>query len=98
MTNIKKIILKEIEKGNIYINNQFNILSLEQINKGFQKDYLKSLKDGNVSFMVSFEEYAQNRLDSEYILVSSILNLFREKCVTCDSVPDLNSPETEVTA
>ena len=70
--NIIRIMLGEIEKGNIYLMKNGNAVSEEILEKDIQKDYFEGLKSGLVSGSVSFNDFKTEKLSSMVKLESVI--------------------------
>ena len=98
--NIIKSLQKEIEKGNTLINKSTGaVLNTDKIKENIKKDYIKALKDGSLSFEVSFEEFTTATIDSDYLTVTSVLSMFyapiTEESAQVDG--EMNEPEIEET-
>ena len=70
--NIIRIMLSEIEKGNIYLMKNGNAVSEEILEKDIQKDYFEGLKSGSVSGSVSFNDFKSEKL-SRMIKLESVI-------------------------
>ena len=70
--NIIRIMLSEIEKGNIYLMKNGNAVSEEILEKDIQKDYFEGLKSGVVSGSVSFNDFKSEKL-SNMIKLESVI-------------------------
>lgn len=73
--NIIRIMIGEIEKGNIYLMKNGNAVSEEILEKDIQKDYFEGLKSGLVSGSVSFNDFKSEKLSNMVKLESVIENM-----------------------
>ena len=56
-TNIIRIISKEIEKGNIYMNGKGNFISEEMVTTGIEESYVKALRNKEIPITTGFEDF-----------------------------------------
>ena len=77
--NLQKTIEGEIEKGNIYVMENGNFVSADNLEKGILDDFKRGLTDGSIAITTSLEQYKQeylNGLRKAEDLLSHINNFF----------------------
>ena len=93
-TNIIRIIKNEIEKGNIYLCANGNLVSEEMLTSGIADEFIKGLRAGEIPVNKSLEEYTKetvgNMTKAEDFL-KALYNYFT--CEHATTKPD--TPESE---
>ena len=77
MANIITMLEKEVQKENVYLDTKGNFISIEKIEDIARKSYILDLKDGSISFDVTYYEYV-NGIMKDYIPLSVITNFIKD--------------------
>lgn len=86
MANLFNYLTNEINKGNTLLSRDGNIVSVEKVKAKLKKEFAKDINSGKIDEDMSFSEYAQPIIDSEFITLDFILTQLGSP-VPCEPEP-----------
>ena len=99
MANIIAYIRKEQEKGNSLIDTMGNFLPEEKVNTKLKKSFIDGLKNGEIDFSKSFDDYCAEEKESCYTSIEWLLAKIEESIGMGDGdiSEDMQEPVEETT-
>lgn len=94
MANIIKLLLKERERGNLYIAHGGDIVPREKLEKVFSVEYVKTLKAGELDTTKSYDEFFEE-FCKQFLTVNDLITAIHEALGDEEEPKDKEPDNTE---